>query len=78
VAKEISEKLKYEEKVDLLIALTHNLLPNDVELYKEAPLIDFNFGGHDHGKNNYKKKIIITMKKKKFSKAGKILKIFQL
>lgn len=51
-AKRLLPKLK-EEGCDLLVALTHMRMPNDVRLAKEVPDLHLILGGHDH---HYEKK----------------------
>ncbi|ORY02418.1 Metallo-dependent phosphatase [Basidiobolus meristosporus CBS 931.73] len=47
--RELSQRLRHEEKVDLVIALTHMRLPNDEILARECgDVIDVVLGGHDH------------------------------
>lgn len=40
--------LRSEHSVDVVIALTHMRLPEDVRLCKESKGIDIVLGGHDH------------------------------
>ena len=42
------KKLREEEGCDIVIALTHFLLENDVKFAAKVPGIDFVLGGHDH------------------------------
>ena len=44
----LATKLRAEEAVDLVVALTHFREPNDERLAAEAPEIDLVLGGHDH------------------------------
>ena len=44
----VARKLREEEDVDLVIALTHFREPNDERLAVEVPEIDLVLGGHDH------------------------------
>ena len=37
-----------QKKCDMIIALTHMMKYNDIELAKKHPEIDFILGGHDH------------------------------
>ncbi|KAK9710856.1 hypothetical protein K7432_008186, partial [Basidiobolus ranarum] len=47
--RELSQRLRQEEKVDLVIALSHMRLPNDEILARECgDVIDLVLGGHDH------------------------------
>ena len=48
VAKEMVKKLRDDEKVDVVIALTHVGTPLDEKLAKEVPGIDIILGGHTH------------------------------
>lgn len=48
VAKSMVKKLREEEKVDLVIALTHVGTPLDREIAKQVPGIDLILGGHTH------------------------------
>ena len=48
VGTELAAKLKNEDKVDVVIALTHSRMPNDVFLAQNAQGIDLILGGHDH------------------------------
>lgn len=47
-AKRLCEKLKKEYKCDLIIALTHMRIPNEIILAQQVPEIDLILGGHDH------------------------------
>ncbi len=42
------EKLRKEEKCEMVIALTHMMKTNDVKLAKNVQGIDLILGGHDH------------------------------
>jgi len=42
------QKLREEEKCDMIIALTHMMKYNDIKLAKQVSGIDFILGGHDH------------------------------
>lgn len=42
------DKLKNEEKCDMVIALTHMMKYNDCKLAKTVKGIDLILGGHDH------------------------------
>lgn len=44
----LAKKLREEEGVDLVIALTHMRVPNDRRLAEESSGIDLILGGHDH------------------------------
>jgi len=44
----VAKKLRAEEDVDFVIALTHFREPNDERLATEVPEIDLVLGGHDH------------------------------
>ena len=48
VAKSMVKKLREEEKVDIVIALTHVGTPLDREIAKQVPGIDLILGGHTH------------------------------
>ena len=47
-ARRLCRVLREEEQVDLVIALTHMRVPNDMHLAAEVPGIDLVLGGHDH------------------------------
>lgn len=47
-ARRICRVLREEEQVDLVVALTHMRVPNDMHLAAEVPGIDLVLGGHDH------------------------------
>lgn len=47
-ATELAAKLREEDQVDLVVALTHSRMPNDILLAKNAKGIDLVLGGHDH------------------------------
>ena len=42
------KKLREEEKCDMVIALTHMMMYNDIKLAKTVKGIDLILGGHDH------------------------------
>ena len=42
------QKLRVEQKCELVIALTHMMKYNDIKLAKEVQGIDLILGGHDH------------------------------
>jgi 5'-nucleotidase len=44
----LANLLKTTQNVDLVIALTHMRMPNDVILAEQVPEIDLVLGGHDH------------------------------
>jgi 5'-nucleotidase len=48
VGSAVAKKLRAEEDVDFVIALTHFREPNDERLAVEVPEIDLVLGGHDH------------------------------
>ena len=45
---------------DLIVALTHMRVPNDVRLAKEVPEIHLILGGHDH---HYEEKWVSTVRR---------------
>jgi hypothetical protein len=47
-AQRLCKVLRQEEKVDLVIALTHMRVPNDLKLGEQVSDIDIILGGHDH------------------------------
>jgi 5'-nucleotidase len=47
-ARRLCKVLREEEEVDLVVALTHMRVPNDMVLGAEVPEIDLILGGHDH------------------------------
>lgn len=44
----LAAKLREEDNVDVVIALTHSRMPNDVFLARDSKGIDLILGGHDH------------------------------
>ncbi len=48
IAKEMVSELKNVDDVDLVVALTHMRVPNDLRLAENVPEIDLILGGHDH------------------------------
>ncbi|EGR28866.1 ser thr protein phosphatase family protein, putative [Ichthyophthirius multifiliis] len=44
----LTKIMKEQYKCDLIIALTHMRVPNDIKLGQEVPEIDLILGGHDH------------------------------
>jgi len=48
VGRDYARKLREEEGVDIVIALSHFREPNDERLASEVPEIDLVLGGHDH------------------------------
>ena len=51
--KTMAKYLKGELGCDIVIALTHMRVPNDIKLAEEAPEIDLILGGHDHVYEKY-------------------------
>ncbi|KAI8909843.1 2,3-cyclic-nucleotide 2-phosphodiesterase [Gorgonomyces haynaldii] len=47
-AKEIIASVKAKQKIDIIVALTHMRMPDDLLLQRECPEIDWILGGHDH------------------------------
>jgi len=47
-AKRLNDKLRQEDKCEVVIALTHSRVPNDERLARECPFLDLVLGGHDH------------------------------
>lgn len=47
-ARRVCRVLREEEQVDLVVALTHMRVPNDMHLAAEVPELDLVLGGHDH------------------------------
>ena len=47
-SKTLVKLLKEQEKCDLVIALTHMRVPNEINLAEKVPEIDMMLGGHDH------------------------------
>lgn len=45
---ELAAKLRAEDNVDVVVALTHSRMPNDVFLAQKSTGIDLILGGHDH------------------------------
>jgi len=48
VAKALSDQLKQKEKVDFVIAISHNRLPVNANILEYAPNLDLIVGAHDH------------------------------
>ncbi|XP_053205189.1 trifunctional nucleotide phosphoesterase protein YfkN-like [Panonychus citri] len=48
IGRKLIYHLKYKEKVDYIIALTHMRNPNDIRLANQVPGINLILGGHDH------------------------------
>lgn len=44
----MAKYMKSELGCDIVIALTHMRVPNDIKLAEEVPEIDIILGGHDH------------------------------
>lgn len=47
-ARRLCKILREDEEVDLVVALTHMRVPNDMHLGAQVPEIDIILGGHDH------------------------------
>ena len=48
MAKVLCDRLRTDEKCDIIIALTHMRGPNDERLAREVRGVDLVLGGHDH------------------------------
>ena len=48
VARRLASRLRHEDRVDLVVALTHMRWPNDRRLAIAVPEVDLILGGHDH------------------------------